>query len=346
LPQVLEELRSGTIHLTGLFLLAHHLTQENYEAVMSEARGQSKRQIEQLIAARAPKPDVPQRLCQLPEQALLASTVPTNGQGATAICPGTGPAPGPGASGVAAAVPGKLAPLSPSRWLVQFTASAELRQKIEKARELLSHALPSGDLANLFERALDELIERETKRRLGAGKPRQRRPLAPGSRHVPVEVARQVWQRDGYQCTFTDTQGRRCSSRRFLTLEHRQPFALGGAPSVDNLCLLCASHNAHSARQVFGEARIAASRAKRRARSELAQESWQWVLPRGLVQHGLCRKRSTRCSSRNYHKPQLAKTSSRASKQLWNCLCRVPRRRTSTVPMHTASGVLTELQTQ
>jgi hypothetical protein len=36
LPQVLDELRSGAIHLTGLFLLAHHLTQENYEAVMIE----------------------------------------------------------------------------------------------------------------------------------------------------------------------------------------------------------------------------------------------------------------------------------------------------------------------
>jgi hypothetical protein len=254
LPQVLDELRSGAIHLTGLFLLAHHLTQQNYEAVLSEARGQSRRQIEQLIAARAPKPDVPQRLCQLPDQILLAGTVPTNGQGAAASCPGAGsePEPGPG-SGAAATEPGKLAPLSAARWLVQFTASAELRGKIEKARELLSHALPSGDLASLFERALDELIERETKRRLGAGKPRQRRPLSPGSRHVPVEVARQVWQRDDHQCTFIDTQGRRCSSRRFLTLEHRQPVAPGGAPTVDNLCLLCASHNAHEDGQVFGE---------------------------------------------------------------------------------------------
>jgi hypothetical protein len=29
LPQVLEELRAGTIHLTGLFLLSTHLTEEN-----------------------------------------------------------------------------------------------------------------------------------------------------------------------------------------------------------------------------------------------------------------------------------------------------------------------------
>jgi hypothetical protein len=110
---------------------------------------------------------------------------------------------------------------------------------------------------------------------------------------VPLEVARQVWQRDDYQCTFIDTQGRRCSSRRFLTLEHRQPFALGGAPTVDNLCLLCASHNAHAARQVFGEHSSAADRheqragsEQRRARTELAQESWQGELHAALCKMG------------------------------------------------------------
>ena len=55
---------------------------------------------------------------------------------------------------------------------------------------------PSGDLAALFERAIEALLEAETKRRFGAGKPRKRRALEPGSRHIPVEVARVVWERD------------------------------------------------------------------------------------------------------------------------------------------------------
>ena len=37
------------------------------------------------------------------------------------------------------------------------------------------------------------------------------------------------------------------------TLEHIVPFALGGLPTVENLCLLCTAHNAHSARKVFGD---------------------------------------------------------------------------------------------
>src|SRR5207247_6384911 len=102
--------------------------------------------------------------------------------------------------GAAPSAAGRLEPLSASRWSVQFTASAELLEKIEQARELLSHALPSGDLAALIERALDALIEQETKRRNGAGKPRKQRPLSAGSRHVPVEIARRVRERAGNQC--------------------------------------------------------------------------------------------------------------------------------------------------
>ncbi len=57
-PQMLDELASGAIHLTGLFLLSGHLTEDNVEQVLAEARGKSKRQIEELIARWYPRPDV------------------------------------------------------------------------------------------------------------------------------------------------------------------------------------------------------------------------------------------------------------------------------------------------
>ncbi len=236
LPKVLDELRAGTIHLTGLFLLSNHLTEGNAETLLAEARGQSRRQIEELIARSFPRPDV------APSLTLLgAETDPTW--------------PGAGSSDVGA----RLEPLSPGRVRVEFTARAEFCDKLEQARRLLSHAVPSGDLGELFERALDALLEKETRRRFGAGRPRKRRPLKEGSRHVPVEVQRAVWERDGAQCTFVDSEGRRCSERHFLTIEHRHPFALGGPPTIDNLCLLCAAHNLASARDVYGEATIEAN---------------------------------------------------------------------------------------
>jgi hypothetical protein len=36
------------------------------------------------------------------------------------------------------------------------------------------------------------------------------------------------------------------------------PFALGGLPTVDNICLRCKAHNLHAARDVFGVETIAA----------------------------------------------------------------------------------------
>jgi hypothetical protein len=267
LPRVLDELRTGAIQLTGLLMLAPHLNEDNADALLTEARGKSRSKLEQLLARWLPRPDVP------PSVQLLGSEVGPNASGAA---PGTGPSgptpplTRPGATDFSAQ--SKVEPLSAERYLVQFTASAELYAKLERAKELLSHSVPSGDLPLLIERAVDALLERELKRRTGAAKPRKRRPQKPHSRHIPVEVERQVRERDGNQCTFTDAQGRRCSERRFLTLEHRIPFALGGPPTVENLCCLCASRNAFTARQVFGEDFIAEKRTQRAARAETPAE--------------------------------------------------------------------------
>ncbi|MBE7482829.1 MAG: HNH endonuclease [Polyangiaceae bacterium] len=258
-PQVLDDLASGELHLTGLFLLSGHLTDDNAEQLLAEARGKSKRQLEELLARWFPRPDVPPTITPVTPE-------PVQGQLSTWSGAGT-PAPPPAPPPAQAPRP-RVEPLSPESVRVEFSAHAAFRDKLEQARALLSHTVPSGDLATILERALDLLIERETKRRAGAGKPRKRRETKPGSRHVPVDVQRAVRERDGNQCTFTDAEGRRCSAKRFLTIEHIDPFAKGGPTTVDNCCLLCRPHNAHRARQVFGEEhiqnRISEARARRK----------------------------------------------------------------------------------
>ena len=275
-PGVLAELRNGTVHLTGLALLAPVMTDENCESLLAQARGKSKREIEQLIAELFPKPDVPEVVLpvagQLAAQALLGAAA---GELAGAKI-GSGPtlAPHSGVSGVENTTPTSVRPLSASSWSVQFTAGRGFIEKLERATELLSHALPDGKVAQVLERALDALIELERKRKLGSGSSRKRRPLKAGSRRVPVDVARVVWERDAGQCAFVDDQGRRCSARRFVTIEHRHPYALGGPPTEENLCLLCKAHNIRSARKVFGEAYIAAcSKRSRREQGNGACEA-------------------------------------------------------------------------
>src|SRR5262249_1622228 len=148
-----------------LFLLDRHLNDENAEELLAAARATSRRELEKILAARFPRPDVPSSIEALPQAAASA------GAGTSRPDATSGPSPWftwPGADAatagggkLAAAFRSRIEPLSAERYRVEFTASATLREKIEQARELLSHALPNRDLALLFERALDELIERE-----------------------------------------------------------------------------------------------------------------------------------------------------------------------------------------
>jgi hypothetical protein len=62
----------------------------------------------------------------------------------------------------------RLEPLSPGRYRVQFTADVALKEKLELARDLMRHTLPTGDLAAIVARSLDLLIEQLMKRRFGA----------------------------------------------------------------------------------------------------------------------------------------------------------------------------------
>src|SRR5215471_3378098 len=50
LPRVLDELRSGAIHLTGLFLLCQYMNDENAEELLALARGASRRELEKVLA--------------------------------------------------------------------------------------------------------------------------------------------------------------------------------------------------------------------------------------------------------------------------------------------------------
>ena len=72
--------------------------------------------------------------------------------------------------GVAAAVvevgrPAVVEPLAPSRYKVQFTASAELHDKLERLRALMRSSVPDGDLAAIVEQAVTEKLQRLEARR-------------------------------------------------------------------------------------------------------------------------------------------------------------------------------------
>jgi len=111
----------------------------------------------------------------------------------------------------------KLAPVASERFLLQVTIGRSTQEKLRYAQQLLGHALPSGDLAQVLERALDALIERLERRKFAATpRPRPSARPSPDPRHIPAQVKRAVWERDGGQCTFTSDTGRRCPTRTRL----------------------------------------------------------------------------------------------------------------------------------
>jgi len=85
-PAVLERLRAGTITLTAVAVLRKHLTAENHVGLLEAAEGRSKREVQQLVAALSPRPDVPSSVRLLPAaRAAAAPVVPIADDGARAV---------------------------------------------------------------------------------------------------------------------------------------------------------------------------------------------------------------------------------------------------------------------
>jgi hypothetical protein len=366
-PVLLEMLADGRLHLTAIAMLAPRLTAGNRDTLLARATHKSKREIEELLAALAPRPDVAASMRKLP-----ASRVVTPPASALRFDPGeatprAAPSP-PGLDRAAAGLelgpdgvaphelelrpdgvaphevelrpdgvalsrhgvesaplqlrPDEVAtppsagharrvvvePLAPARYRVQFTASADLHDKLERLRALMRSSVPDGDLAAIIDRAVTEKLERLESRRFGrnrvprkilvagngspsAGKDspaagtgsssagkgpaatgdgsRSTESTPPTTRHIPAAVRRAVYERDGGRCGYVDERDRRCTAREGLEFHHRRPFGHGGGHSVENISLACRAHNAYLAVVDYGRKAMAPHRRSRERTFEL-----------------------------------------------------------------------------
>src|SRR5689334_2880451 len=164
LPAILEALRSGVVHLSGLRVLIPHLNEENHEKVLALATGKSKREIEEIAASLSPRPPAPDAVRKLPNRELALA--------APASTPAS-PAPRREERRPV------IAPLSADTFEIRFTGSRAFRDKLRQAQDLLRHRIPNGALAQVFDKALDVLIEKVLKERFAVGR-KARRQSAPG----------------------------------------------------------------------------------------------------------------------------------------------------------------------
>ena len=248
-PELLVAVADGRLHLIGVCLLAPHLKPSNSKELIERASGKRRVEIEEWLALRTAKTARPEPIdfsgCELATSQVAASG-PSAGfgmaQGATSQVAV------PNAQVATSQVEPPCRRKSEALWVRARLSRVKLRY----AQALLSHAIPSGEVDQVLDRALDALIRQLEKRKIGAtARPRHGRPSV-RKRHIPAEIRRAVWERDRGQCTFVGANGTRCDARRFLEFDHVEPVARGGEATVQNLRLRCRTHNQYEAERAFG----------------------------------------------------------------------------------------------
>ena len=119
---------------------------------------------------------------------------------------------------------------------IEFTLSKEAFEKLKLAQELLSHAVPTQDLATFLEHICDKVIKQKTSVSATdtAANVALRLPLTRKKKVLSTQVCCQ------YKSPVT---GRTCGNKWFAQVDHKQPKWADGDNDVSNLQRLCAQHN-------------------------------------------------------------------------------------------------------
>jgi 5-methylcytosine-specific restriction endonuclease McrA len=251
-PRIFEAVARGRLHLTAITLLSPYLTEDTAASLLEAAADKTKAEIEHLLAERFPKSDLLAWVAEMPASGSAVQLAPERVEGPQRVVES-----GPGIPQLAperVVDRSRVTPLSSRSFALQVTLDQSAHDKLRHLQALLSHQIPSGEIARVVERAFDLAIAELEKRKLAAtAKPRRRADRSSvNPRHIPAHVRRAVWERDGGQCTFVSESGRRCEARKPLEFDHTHEVARGGESTVDNLRLRCRAHNQYTAERTFG----------------------------------------------------------------------------------------------
>ncbi len=144
-------------------------------------------------------------------------------------------------------------PLTAELRRMHINLSKRFLEKLDAARDALSHSKPKASIEEILEAGLDLILERRDKR-LGIVKKPLDTPRPSRSAAIPAAVRRAVWARDAGKCQYRLASGGIRGSTFRVQFDHRTEKALGGPPTVENLVLHCDVHNIARARRTFGDA--------------------------------------------------------------------------------------------
>ena len=177
-PVIVDMLLSGALSPTTARLLARHLTPANHEVLLAAASGKGRDDVEELLAERFPRAEVTARVRKLRTPQAIAYPAPPAPPREPLIAPAAAASlvadPPPFMAPPSPSPTALVRPLAPERYEVRFTATREMRDRLRLAQDLLGHAVPSGDLAQVFDRALTALVADLSRTKFAAT------PAAPG----------------------------------------------------------------------------------------------------------------------------------------------------------------------
>jgi hypothetical protein len=271
-PEVVEPLRDGRLCITSIVQLAKVLTPENCRDVLPKFFQRSKREAMAVAAELQPTDAAPHRevvtaartaplftvasdasLCTSHAEAIVQPVEPS---GSTSL-------PVVGKSSHSTEVPATVPvttsirrdssePLTRELSRLHITVSTRFLDKLDAARDALSHRRRAWSAESVLEAGLDLVLKEHARRKGFVPKPRKNASPAKAST-VTAAVKRQVWTRDGGRCQWPLESGGLCGSTLRVEFDHSIARALGGASSVKNMRLLCRVHNDLAARQAFGD---------------------------------------------------------------------------------------------
>jgi 5-methylcytosine-specific restriction endonuclease McrA len=265
-PEVIEPLRDGRLCLSSVVELSRVMTVENAAEVLPRFFHASKQEARAVAAELAPRDVLPARVVvtAVPPARAAVSALPSSSPALELrqpLHPGEVP-PVPVASTprlAAPPAPSTVEPLTADLRRLHVTVSKRFTQKLDAARDALSHSHPGADVETILEAGLDLLLERSAKRKGLVKRPRPAAVPDAGAevsaspRHVPAAVRREVFLRDEGKCQWPLAEGGICGSTHRVELDHIVPVGRGGSSTASQMRTLCRFHNDRAAREVYGD---------------------------------------------------------------------------------------------